>query len=138
MAKFKVLKPGETNINSTEIWRYTLHSDHPNMKIGFSGSADLTMISGDFIAQYTIFHNLGYIPIAFGWVERSGKIWSCNQVTGIDDVKDTLNDTVSVFAYCSADISNVYIGVHNQLPVDASAKTDYLFRVHWKIAVDQI
>ena len=138
MVKFRVLKTGETDINSTDIWRFALHSDYPNLKIGFSGSGSLTMASGEFIAQYTVAHNLGYTPIAFGWLERSGKVWSCNQVTGIDDVKDTANDTVAVFAYCTADATNVYIGAHNQLPVDAPAKNNYTFTVYWKIAVDEI
>jgi len=139
MAVFKVLKEGETDIDSNDIWRFAIHSDYPNVKIKFSGSNNFTMLTGNYYAEYVIPHNLGYVPIVFGWVERSGKIYPCNMLTGIDDVFYDSGefDTCSVFAYCSADDTNVYIGVHNKFPVDALAYDDYVFKAHWRIAVDE-
>lgn len=139
MAVFKILKEGQTNINSTDIWRFAIHSDYPNVKIKLAGSANFTMTAGNFYAEYVIPHNLGYIPIVFGWVERSGKIYPCNLLTGISDVffsSDPL-DVCSVFAYCSADATNVYIGVYNKFPVDAPAYSNYTFKAHWRISVDE-
>jgi len=139
MVKFKVLKTGETDINSTDIWRFSIHSDHPNVKIKLSGSSNFTMLAGQWDSYYTIPHNLGYIPIVYGWLERSGKIYPCNLMTGIDDVFYDVGpyDTCSVFATCFADINNVYIGAYNKLPVDAPAYSNYTFKAHWRIAVDE-
>jgi len=139
MAVFKILKAGETDINSTDIWRFAIHSDYPNVKIKLAGKADFTMHTGEFDAQYVIPHNLGYVPIVFGWIERSGKVYPVNSLTGIDDVFYDVGpfDICSVFAYCSADVNNIYIGVHNKLPVDATAIANYLFTAHWRIAVDE-
>ena len=139
MAVFKVLKEGQTDIDSTDIWRFAIHSDYPNVKIKFSGSTNFTMLAGQWDAYYVIPHNLGYIPIVYGWLERSGKIYPCNLLTGIDDVKYDAGefDICSVFAYCSADENNVYIGAYNKFPVDAGAYQNYTFKAHWRIAVDQ-
>ena len=139
MGVFKILKEGQTDITSSDKWRFAIHSDCANVKIKQSGSSNFTMAAGTWDAFYTIAHNLGYIPIVFGWLERSGKIYPCNMFTGIDDVffsADPL-DVCSVFAYCSADINNIYIGAYNKLPVDAPAYQDYTFKAHWRIAVDE-
>lgn len=138
MAVFKVLKTGQTDINSNDIWRFAIHSDYANVKIKFSGSHVFTMAAGSWDAFYVIPHNLGYIPIVFGWLERSGKIYPCNLMTGIDDVKYDVGafDICSVFAYCSADDTNVYIGAYNKFPIDAPAYANYDFTAHWRIAVD--
>jgi len=137
--KIKFLKEGQTDIKSTDVWRFAVHSDYPNVKIKFQGKADFTMFAGNWDAFYTIPHNLGYVPIVFGWLERSGKIYPCNLLTGIDDVKyDTGEfDYCSVFAYCGADENNVYIGAYNKFPVDAPAIANYTFTAHWRIAVDE-
>ena len=139
MAKVKILKSGETDIDSTDIWRFAMHSDYPNVKIKFQGSSNFTMVAGQWDAYYTIPHNLGYIPQVWGWLERSGKIYPCNLLTGISDVFYDAGpyDTCSVFAYCAADETNVYIGAYNKFPVDAGAYQNYTFKAHWKIAVDE-
>lgn len=139
MPKLKILKEGETDINSTDIWRFAFHSDYPVYKIISSGSANFTMFTGQWDAFYTIPHNLGYIPQVFGFLERSGKIYPCNLFTGINDVFYDVGptDTCTVFAYCSADDTNVYIGAYNKIPVDAPAISDYVFKAHWRITVDE-
>lgn len=140
MGRVRILKDGETDIESADIWRFALHSDYPNIKIKFSGSANFTMLTGEWDAFYTIPHNLGYVPQVFGWLERSGKIYPCNLFTGITDVlygPDPDFDQCTVFAYCFADATNVYIGAYNKFPVDAGAYANYAFTAHWRIAVDE-
>lgn len=139
MAKVRILRNGETDIKSSDIWRFAMHSDYPNVKIKFSGSGNFTMNTGQWDASYTFAHNLGYIPQVFGWLERSGKIYPCNMLTGIDDVKYDTGpyDFCTVGAYCSADDTNIYIGAYNKFPVDAGALTNYTFKAHWRVAVDE-
>lgn len=139
MAVVKILKDGQTDINSSDIWRFAIHSDYANVKMKWTGQGNFTMYSGNWDAHYEISHNLGYIPIVFGWLERSGKIYPCNMLTGINDVKygSGAYDICSVFAYCSADTSKVYIGAYNKFPIDAPAYSNYTFTAHWRIAVDQ-
>jgi len=139
MAVFKILKEGETDINSTDISKFAIHSDYPNVKIKFAGKANFTMFAGDYMAEYIIPHNLGYIPIVFGWLERSGRIYPCNTMTGINDVKygSGESDICSVMAVCTADTTNVHIIAHNKFPVDAPAYDNYVFTAHWRIAVDE-
>lgn len=138
MAVFKVLKNGQTDISSTDKWRFAINSDCTNVKIKYSGSGNFVLPAGDYDAYYTINHNLGYIPIVFGWVERSGKIYPCNLLTGINDVLFSSDpaDICTVMAICLADTSNIYIGVHNKFPVDAPAYDNYSFKAHYRIAVD--
>lgn len=139
MAIFKILKEGQTDIDSPDVWRFAIHSDYPNVKIALGGSANFNMAAGTWDAFYTIPHNLGYIPIVFGWLERSGKIYPCNLMTGIDDVFYDAGpaDICSVFSYCSADATNIYIGAYNKFPTDAPAYATYQFTAHWRVAVDE-
>ena len=69
MAKLKILKTGETNIESTDIWRFCYHSDYSTFKIYAQGTFNMTLTPiGD--GSYnevtnTLNHNLGYRPICF-------------------------------------------------------------------------
>jgi hypothetical protein len=68
MAKMRVLKSGETDINSTDIWRFVLHEGYPVYKIFQKGSLTVTSNtadSGGYLGQATITHNLGYRPQTF-------------------------------------------------------------------------
>ena len=68
MAKVKILKEGETNISSTDIWRFAFHSNYPTFKIGSSGTVSLTAttVGGiGYIAETSVYHGLGYIPQTF-------------------------------------------------------------------------
>lgn len=73
MAKARILKSGETNINSNEIWRFAMHSDYKCQKLGSSGSTNLVMPALSGYASGSIYHNFGYIPPFFCFVEHSGK-----------------------------------------------------------------
>lgn len=75
MAKFKILRNGETDIESTDIWRFAMHSDYPTYKIKQSGSITLTTTttggSLGYQATQTISHGLGYVPQTFVFVDLS-------------------------------------------------------------------
>jgi hypothetical protein len=62
MAKAKVLRTGETDIESTDIWRFCIHSDYPTQKIYEAGQTTLVIPSGAYGATKTISHSLGYAP----------------------------------------------------------------------------
>lgn len=78
MAKCKILKSGETDIESTDIWRFAIHSDYISQKIALVGSKTLVLpayslgTDGDSVSG-TIAHNLGYTPLFFAFVQYNGK-----------------------------------------------------------------
>lgn len=72
MAKFKILKTGETDIESTDIWRFCVNSDYPTQKIYAAGEETLTIPAGDNQGIRTINHSLGYPPIVMAMFEISG------------------------------------------------------------------
>lgn len=72
MAKFKVLKDGETNINSSDISKFAMHSDYKCQKIAAHGAVNITMTNTDY-ATGSITHSLGYIPMFYVFVEHDGK-----------------------------------------------------------------
>jgi len=75
MAKVKILKPGETDIESTDIWRFAFNSDYPTYKIKQSGSVTLTTqtVGGDlgYYHSATVAHGLGYVPQTFVFADFS-------------------------------------------------------------------
>ena len=81
MAKYKILKAGETDIDSSDIWRFAFHSDHPTWKIGFQGSGTLTLPAGSTYAEYTINHNLGYKPFISPSVKFGAKTYKVYALT---------------------------------------------------------
>ena len=72
MAKCKILKTGETDINSTDIWRFCIHSDYPTQKIYASGQTTLTIPADSTSGVKTISHSLGYAPIVMAMFEIDG------------------------------------------------------------------
>ncbi len=76
MARIKILKNGQTNINSNQIWRFALHSDYKCQKIARFGQASVTVPANSVGGSYwnsVIYHNLGYIPLFWCFVEHRGK-----------------------------------------------------------------
>ena len=75
MAKLKMLKTGETDINSADIWRFAFHSDYQAYKIITSGVTTVTSnkVGGNlgYYGQVTIPHNLGYKPQSFIYADFS-------------------------------------------------------------------
>jgi hypothetical protein len=72
MAIIKVLKEGKTNIDSNDISDFALHSDYKCQKIALNNSVNISMVNTDY-ASGVIYHNLGYIPAFYVFVEYSGK-----------------------------------------------------------------
>lgn len=72
MAKIKVLKEGETDIMSTDISKFAMHSEYKSQK-QIVGSTTLTMVDLTGSANGTITHNLGYKPMFFAFIEHDGK-----------------------------------------------------------------
>jgi len=78
MAVIKILKDGETDIESTDISKFALHSDYKCQKIALATYVQITLPAGSTCgngdsAEGVINHNLGYIPIFFPFVEFGGK-----------------------------------------------------------------
>lgn len=117
MAKFKALKIGFTDINSTDISDFSIHSDYKCQKIASVNSTTVTLpagsnsINGD-SASTTIAHNLGYIPIFFAFIQYNGK--------GYEAVGNA-NPQIPVqqMQLYSSDITNNYISA-------TSSKTSYV------------
>jgi hypothetical protein len=63
MPILKVLKSVETDIDSSDIWRFAFHSNYPTLKIATVGSQSFTIPAGNFMGETTIAHNLGYTPL---------------------------------------------------------------------------
>lgn len=72
MAKAKILKTGETDIESTDIWRFSLHSDYPTQKIVSAGQTTLTIPAGHNQGIKTINHSLEYPPIVMAMFNIDG------------------------------------------------------------------
>lgn len=148
MAKLKILKENETNIDSTDISKFAFHSDYPVFKIVNSGSADFimhetyTIDDGAIDASYTYAHNLGYIPMVMGWLELAGNIYPCNSLISTQQYFDIGNpptylSTGTSFVYCVADSTTLTIGLHNIIPVDFSNQYSTTFTAHWRLMADE-
>jgi hypothetical protein len=72
MPVLKILKTGETDIDSTDISKFAVHSDYPAQKIYASGSTTITIPSGGLAGSVTINHALGYSPSVTAMFEISG------------------------------------------------------------------
>ena len=83
---FKVTKPGFDALTETNAYNFILNTDYPTYKVAFDGSSNFTLSAGQFQASYIITHNLGYIPMAMGWIGRSGRVYPVNGNPGITDV----------------------------------------------------
>jgi len=64
-AELKILKPGYTDITSSDIWKFIFHSDHSTFKIATSGSSNFTITAGSNSGYHSVSHNLGYDPVYF-------------------------------------------------------------------------
>lgn len=74
MAKIKIAKYGyEGYEGETEIWKYALHSGYKLQKIAQASEYNLTMLSNTDYASGVIYHNLGYIPLFFVFIEHGSK-----------------------------------------------------------------
>jgi len=66
MAVIKILKQGESDIESSDISKFAFHSDYPTLKIALQGTFTMTLnsLGGEYNeVTATVMHNLGYKPI---------------------------------------------------------------------------
>lgn len=138
MAKFKILKEGETDIDSTDIWRFAFHSDYPTFKIASGGSQEITLSSGNTEASHTIYHGLGYYPTFFAGI-KYGSYYFPIQGYGIDfaitGLIDEYGDPMSIITYAFPyDSNNIRIGVES---VPYASGYDYQFTAYWTIMLDE-
>ena len=148
MAKLKILKTGEADIESTDIWRFCVHSDYPTQKVYSSGQTTLTIPAGNNSGTKTISHGLGYAPIVMAMFETMNgkftKVFGESKVSKIIPVMQYLavNPTYNtIIAWESYDIPGVrttsYVSVNDKirfisspgnsgvLPSPLQANTDY-------------
>jgi hypothetical protein len=138
MPILKVLKSGETDIDSSDIWRFALHSDYPTFKIKESGSQSVTLLSGTSKITHTITHNLGYYPMFFASVKYGSYDYPIrgygidNAITGILDI---YGDPTSILTYAYPyDTNNLGIGI-SSVPYEVGS--NYSFTVSWAIMIDE-
>lgn len=140
MAKLKILKAGETDINSTDIWRFCMHSDYPVFKIGTSGSNALSLTAGNQYAEFTVSHNLGYKPIYLANILYGTKeyVVQSSTVPYTDDsyilIPSTGGDSV-LSMYSTVTDNDIIIGVSLIDGELATGTTN--FTVYWTIYLDE-
>lgn len=139
MAVVKILKEGETNIDSTDIWRFNFYSDFPTFKIAEKGSHEISIQTGntaDAGSAYVILHELGYKPIFFAWIEYDGKSYPIygegdSQIKGI---LDEYGDETMIVVYTELDTDNLTIGVYSA-PYGVQSTKSFIIR--WLIMIDE-
>ena len=129
MAKAKILKTGETNINSTDIWRFVLHSDYPTSKIFANSSASVTILTGNQgiegqtagnppIAKQ-IYHGLGYIPMCRVTVNRTSTSFSGTRYFSVKGSQTYFDETDVLGRVFSATADINYLNLYLFNTVDA-------------------
>jgi hypothetical protein len=134
MAKLKILKEGETNIDSTDIWRFTMHSGYPSQKIYEAAQTTLTILSGNTGGTKTISHSLGYAPIVMAMFENySGKYVKVN---GHKHCYRPDDNEAQIY-YIKSTLNSVIFGA-DPLPTTAPAAADIDIIVYYIILYEEI
>jgi hypothetical protein len=138
MAKVKILKDGETDITSTDIWRFAYHSDYPTYKIGASGSSAFTIASGANEGHHDVTHSLGYDPIFFAYIKHGGSVTYA--VTGdfFPDIQVNVSPsgTEDIRFYTTlTDTNTLRIGAYTALGSNVSSTEN--FTAYWLIMLDE-
>lgn len=113
MAKMKVLHEDETDINSPDIWRYTLHSDYRGLPITVKGSQAFTIPAGQVYNEITVNHNLGSNNIYLVNIEYGGfayQVGASKTYFPLILVPCTFGDDVLQFYAQCIDADNLLIG----------------------------
>lgn len=141
MAKFKILKDGETDIDSADIWRFAFHSDYPTWKISSAGSASISMTPGDYYAEYVVSHNLGYKPIYIANVQYGTRVYSAQadanpiNESGYITIPNQGGGNSIIRFYSAVDDNDLMIGVYTADFGSASTTTNYT--VYWTLFLDE-
>lgn len=119
MAKLKILKSGETDINSTDIWRFAMHSDYKNQKVTeiyettFTLPVGSSWLNGDYVSG-VVNHNLGRYLAYYAEVFFDGKsypvVGDASPQIPLEPVDpDPLYGTVGAGFRITTDENNAYI-----------------------------
>lgn len=146
MAKAKVLRTGYTDITSSDIWKFSIHSDYPTQKIFSANSTTVTILSGNQgiegqavgnppVAKI-IAHNLGYIPRCKVQILRTSTSWSGSRLFRISGSQTQLDETDVIGRVYSvtADSTNIYVYIYNTVDAQPSNRT---FTIYYIIQYDQ-
>ena len=138
MSVIKILKEGESDIDSNDIWRFSFHSDFPVFKIFDAGSHDITILANQTDAGYIISHNLGYLPIFFAFL-KFGSItipvfgYGDSGLYGVG-IKDVYGDDTMIIVYTELTETTLKIGVQS---APYGVKNNVTFTVSWMIMLDE-
>lgn len=127
MAKARILRTGETDITSTDIWRYVLHENYPTQKIAIQGSQTVSLPSGsEFPAIITISHDLGYQPICrvAGTLPSTRVIRVSGGITFSDEDMDEF--ALGYMSY-GTDSEDLIISVGYDYPIPTTANRSFTF-----------
>ena len=142
MAKAKVLRTGYTDITTTDIWKYSVHSDYPTQKVALSGSTTGTILNGEMAVNESttgcvvIPHNLGYIPFCKVSIGRTSTSWGGTRVIRVSgsqaffDETDVLGRVYSA----TADATNLYVYINNTVDLQPGDRT---WNIYYVILYDQ-
>lgn len=136
MAKLKILKTGETDIESTDIWRFIFHSDYSTFKIATSGSQLFTISSGSDESHYDVVHNLGYEPIYFANILKNTKSYQvpADMDSGIDVASSSGTSRIRFYSQI-IDTNTIRIGAYT---ADGGTVTsNESFTSYWIINLDE-
>lgn len=141
MPVIKVLKSGETDIDSTDIWRFAFHSGYPTLKIGSSGSASLSLTPGNFYSEHTVTHSLGYKPIYFANIQYGTTAYSV-QANTTPFKQDAYIEVMNEFGYTSiinfySTVTDTQIIIGVSTADGANAAATISFTVYWTVYLDE-
>ena len=134
--KVKILKTGETNIDSTDIWRFAFHSSYKPLKIETKGTTTLTITAGNYSTSATIAHNLGYPPFVRVTVLKNSKLYEAYGWTPCGAVNTDLG-VLDTYSLISFDDTNLYIDLTLESEF-AGVVSNESYEVRYKIQIDEI
>lgn len=137
MPEFRILKTSETDIDSTDIWRFAFHSNYPTFKIATSGNHSLTVAKNSDYGYYDVTHSLGYYPVYFAFIKYGTKVYQvpAGWVTDIEVSNDEGGTSILLFGAYMSDTNTLKFEVFTADGAGvASAKS---FTVYWLIMLDE-
>lgn len=132
----KILRSGQTDINSADIWRFAFHSGYQTFKIATSGSQEITMLAGTDRIEHTVSHNLGYAPMYFAHILKGSYSWQVpfSYYPGVE-IDALGGGTTPIQFYSFLDDANTLkIGIY--VPLDYALNNES-FTVNWLIMLDE-
>ncbi len=136
MAVLKLLKPGETDIHSTDAWRRVMDSSYPTFKIAQTGSANFTIPALGDISDHTVTHNLNKYPVYFASVLKGTRSYQVPawMPTDIEVPMDGGGMAAVAFYSILDDLNTLRIGAY--LPYGYAANNE-TFTASWIITLDE-